>query len=132
MSPQSVTIFMIISFFICFGGTWFQFGSLSDMLFSLWQFIKSDVMGWLPYVIGLAVLWEVLMHALHGSREDQVKRPESHALAKHEPAMDIEYIDGVLDVRAGDTLVVANSRKRVEATAREDVKIGIKRNWRGW
>jgi hypothetical protein len=86
---------------------------------------------WFIVAAVVFVIWEIVMRALHGSGE---KTPvtESYALAKAEPAMDIEYIDDEIRIKRGDVVVVQNSQHRKEATAKEDTRIGVKRRWRGW
>lgn len=102
-------------------------------------FVLIPLLGWgattdkdLWWIAGLGVLVFVLAELPFGGGEKESTSRPTTALAKAEPAQEIEYIDDVINVRAGDTVVVANSHHQRQATAKEDTRIGVKRRWRGW
>lgn len=87
---------------------------------------------WFFYIVGIVILIGWIVPALFSFSGEDAPAPQTTALAKREPAMDIEYIDDMIEVRQGDTVVIQNSKYQREATAKENTRIGVKRKWRGW
>lgn len=94
----------------------------------------SNGNSFLMWVLLFVILWILggVAHEYFVGGDERKTAQGTYALAKAEPAMDIEYIDELIEVRQGDTVVIQNSNYQREATAKEDTRIGVKRKWRGW